>query len=194
MNIFSDLGKTLSEDQIKSIASLYNVPYASVKAVVLTEAQSSGFYAGTMIPIVRFENHIFHQKTNGYYTKLNPEISSAVRTNQYNKNGYAEFVRFQKAYRLDSDAAIWSTSWGIGQIMGFNYDLVGCKSLNEFASRMFDSELSQINIMFEFIRKKGLISSMQTQNWKHFALIYNGPKYAENQYDKKLEKYFNQYS
>lgn len=192
--LLQNIGKVLTEQQIKNTAIDFEVPYAAVKAVVLTEARSEGFYAGTLIPIVRFENHIFDKRTKGKYRDTHPHLSSSTFTNKYNKVGIPEFYRFLEAYKLDTDAAIWSTSWGLGQIMGFNYNLVKCASLKQFMEIMFMSEYDQLMLMMQFIKNNNLLDYMKKQQWDKFALSYNGKDYKMNKYDEKLAKYFKQYS
>ncbi|MHC3940629.1 hypothetical protein ACI0FR_01941 [Paenochrobactrum sp. BZR 201-1] len=41
--------------------------------------------------------------------------------------------------------------------------------------------------MTRFILKSNLKETLHSQNWPHFAKRYNGPNYAKNQYDMKLE-------
>lgn len=193
-NIYIDLGKKLTEQQIREVAKKYDVPYASLKAVILTEARSDGFYSHTLIPVVRFENHIFHKKTNGIYAKSHPTLSSKTFTNKYNKQGYNEYLRFLQAYDIDSDSAIWSTSWGIGQVMGFNFAVTGAMNLHQFMNNMFDSESKQIEAMMGFIKANGLLQAMRNSDWSTFARGYNGKDYALNKYHTKLASAYKQYA
>lgn len=193
-NIYIDLGKKLTEQQIKEVALKYQVPYASLKAVILTEAKSDGFYSHTLIPVVRFENHIFHKKTNGIYTANYPHLSSKSFTNKYNKEGYAEFIRFLQAYDLDADSAIWSTSWGIGQVMGFNFPVTGAMNLQQFMKNMFESEAKQMDAMMGFVKSNGLLPAMRNMDWSTFARVYNGPDYALNKYHTKLDTAYQRYA
>lgn len=193
-NIYIDLGVKLTEQQIKNVAAEYDVPYASLKAVIMTEAKSSGFYDNTLIPVVRFENHIFHKKTNGQYTQSHPHLSSKSFTNKYNKTGYAEYLRFLQAYALSADSAVWSTSWGLGQVMGFNFPLTGASSLKQFMVNMFESENMQLEAMMGFIKGNGLTESMKSRDWVTFARRYNGEDFAQNRYHIKLADYYKQYS
>lgn len=193
-NIYVDLGKKLTEQQIKDVAEKYDVPYASLKAVILTEAKSDGFYSHTLIPVVRFENHVFHKKTNGIYAKSHPNLSSKTFTNKYNKEGYAEYMRFLQAYDLDADSAIWSTSWGIGQVMGFNFSVTGAMNLNQFMINMFHSEAKQIEAMMGFVSSNGLLPAMRNMDWSTFARRYNGKDYALNKYHTKLANAYERYA
>lgn len=184
--ILHQLGKKLNDNDLKSLALKHNVPYASVMAVVMTEALGSGFYKNTAIPIVRLENHKFNEKTRNVF-KGSPLLAK-------NKVGFAEYQRFEALFALNGDAAIWSTSFGMGQTMGFNFAICGYPSLRDFMAGMFESELKQVEAMFAFIEANNLSEAMRNQDWATFARKYNGPLYAKNSYDKKLAKFYKDYS
>ncbi|WP_442499688.1 N-acetylmuramidase domain-containing protein [Methylobacter sp. sgz302048] len=44
------------------------------------------------------------------------------------------------------------------------------------------------------MNKIGLAEHLKSKAWKSFARAYNGPKYAENQYDIKLEVAYKKYN
>jgi hypothetical protein len=47
-----------------------------------------------------------------------------------------------KAVQLDRTAALKSTSWGLGQVMGFNYDKAGYDSVESMVQKSMESEES----------------------------------------------------
>lgn len=100
--------------------------------------------------------------------------------------GEAEWTRLRDAIALDRKAALRSTSWGLGQIMGFNHALAGHPELEQFVVAMEKDEQSQVKAMLSFTKNAGLIVHLQKLDWAAFARGYNGPAYAANQYDKKL--------
>lgn len=193
-SFLKSIGKLLEPESIKTLALEYGLNEAVAKAIVEVEAQSRGFYAGTLIPVVRFENHIFSRETNGKYDKDYPELSSRKFTNTYNRVGIAEFNRFSKAATIDRTAAIRSTSWGLGQVMGFNHNLCGF-SLEEFVEMQFISERTQLIVMFNFIERhnRNLIKIANSLDFATFAKYYNGANYAMNRYDVKLEQAYKKY-
>jgi len=194
--LLRDLGLLLTEEQIQGAAKVYDIPYASLKAVIKVESLGTGFYKDTLIPIVRFENHIFSRYTKGIYDDSHPNLSSANFTNKYNLKGIAEFHRFLLAYNLDRVNAVLSTSWGIGQVMGFNHIYaLGCEDNPfKFVDQMFKDERSQLYIMLDFIKENNLLKHLKTQDWNAFALGYNGKAYKKNNYHIKLAAYYNEFS
>ena len=54
---------------------------------------------------------------------------------------------------------------------------------------MFEQVLFRLVQFFTaFIQSNRLDTYLRNKDWAGFAKRYNGPAYAENQYDKKLEK------
>ena len=54
--------------------------------------------------------------------------------------GLKEYDRLERARAIHREAADSSASWGLAQIMGFNYQVSGCKSVSEFVEMMTESE------------------------------------------------------
>lgn len=156
---------------------------AAVKAVIAVEAAGKGFLDDGR-PKILFERHIFARLTTGRFTTAHPDLSN-------NKaGGYAghagEYPRLYRALQLDAEAALQSASWGIGQLMGFNWAVCGEKSLYGFLMAVHNDEDTQLALMVQFIRNKGLADEMRRKDWAGFAYGYNGSGFARNAYDKKL--------
>lgn len=172
-------------DGIARVARRIGCDVAAVKAVIAVETNGYGFLSDGR-PAILFERHVFSSRTSGKWDGLHPDLSNPVR------GGYgppdAEWRRMYRAIQLDADAAVQSASWGIGQVMGFNYLLAGEKSLTGFLLAMHHNEDAQLALMGEFIVSQGLCAAMRTGDWQLFARVYNGPAYAKNKYDTKLAK------
>jgi hypothetical protein len=95
---------------------------------------------------------------------------------------------------VDRTAALESASWGLFQIMGFNYASSGFGNVEQMVTAMFESEGKQLAAFVSFLKKNGLDKSLKDKNWKVFARGYNGPKYAENKYDTQLAAAYAKYS
>lgn len=93
----------------------------------------------------------------------------------------------EKAMGLNQEAALQSTSWGIGQLMGFNYKVAGFTNVNDMVAAMVNDENAQILAMADFIKGNLLDGALQKQDWAAFAKGYNGTDYQKNNYDTKLE-------
>ncbi len=98
------------------------------------------------------------------------------------------------AVKLDRERALKSASWGLFQIMGFNWKACGYQSLQHFINAMYRGEGDHLNAFVGFIRTSKLDVFLRKEDWKGFARRYNGPRFKENQYDVKLERAFKKFS
>lgn len=186
----------LTEDDYKQAAAQLGCEVAAVKAVVEVESSGSGFLPNNL-PKILFEGHIFRGKTNGQYDQTNPTISYLYsdpnRTNYY-KGGEAEYSRLEEAISLDREAALESASWGLFQIMGFNYGACGFANVEDFVSAMKRSAGAQLSAFITYIKNQNLAGYLRNHQWDKFASSYNGPDYASNNYDGKLKDAYEKYA
>jgi hypothetical protein len=155
--------------------------------VVMVETSGFGFLADRR-PRILFERHYFHRLTDGRFDSTAPDIS-APSAGGY-QGGAAEYDRLAQAFALDETAALQSASWGIGQIMGANFQSMGYPSVQDMVIDFVNSEAAQLLGMAKFINTNQLDGALQQQDWRSFARGYNGPSFEKNQYDQKLaEKY-----
>jgi hypothetical protein len=158
---------------------------ATIQAVAEVEAAGSGFFNDGR-PKILLEAHWFSAFTDGKYDFSNPDVSSPVWNRRLYIGGVGEWDRLYKALRLDRTAALKATSWGLGQIMGFNHVDAGYADVESFVLNMHQSEGKQLTAMFNFIKANGLGGFLATRDWAGFAQRYNGDGYRVNQYDSKL--------
>lgn len=88
---------------------------------------------------------------------------------------------------------IRSMSIGLGQIMGFNYKVVGAPSARAMLSSPVED---QVLYVARFISPKGEIvakRSPTSEDYRAIAKYYNGPKYEEHFYHEKLETWFEEF-
>jgi hypothetical protein len=174
--------KRLTDAGIARAAATLGCEVAAVKAVIAVEAAGAGFLPDGR-PKILFERHIFRRLTGNRFDASHPAISGPA--GGY-KGGDAEYVRLHQALQLDGEAAVQSASWGIGQIMGFNWKLCGEKSLYGFLLAVHNDEDAQLGLMVGFIQSAELADELRRKDWAGFARGYNGPAYARNSYDVKL--------
>lgn len=177
----------------------------AIMAVKKVETGAMGGFFAPGKPSILFEGHIFWRQLEkrGYnpeeILRLHPECSDILYpkwTKKHYKGGILEYGRLERAIAIDRDAALCSASWGMFQIMGFNYTVCGKKTVAEFVETMKKSELCQMLQFCRFIRSNNhLITALQASSpdWATFAFYYNGPEYAENNYDSKLEEAYGGY-
>lgn len=187
----------LSFSDIKKAAALIGVDPCAVKAVVEVESGGSGLLPDGR-PKILFEGHVFWKelKKRGIDpAPLAPEYPNAIYPKwdktQY-KGGSAEYERLNTAALVNKDAALCSASWGLFQIMGFNHLACGFDTVQAFVDAQKESEARQLQSFCAFMRSKGLVPFLTCQDWAGFARRYNGPGYANNQYDIKIQKAYAQ--
>lgn len=172
-----------SPEIYEEIADAIGCDIEVVQAVVTVEAAGKGFLADGR-PKILHEKHVFHRLTGGSYDNVAPDISAAVPGGY--QGGDAEYIRLGVAMELDPSAALRSCSWGLGQIMGFNYDLAGFATVEDYIADTCAGEDQQLRAFATFIRSVGLVEAMQRKDFVEFARRYNGPAYKRNAYDAKL--------
>lgn len=135
---------------------------------------------------VRFEPHRFIKER----PELRPQIPYSPKSSKnpvdYNYKN-TNLNALQRAYALDPSAAIYSTSWGLYQVMGSTADKVDDESLNQAlkskegaASFMesFNSDpvrVSEELLVAWFSTRQPAVTAANSLDWLAFAKIYNGP-------------------
>lgn len=174
-------------------AKRIGVEPAALAAFIEVESGGKGFDDTTGNIIIQFEPAWFRKKA--------PYAPSGKWSVNKIERQKAEWVAFKDAYSIDPNAAMESTSIGIGQVMGFNYKRLGYKSVGEMWDDANKGEDRQIFQMAEFIRTdKVLLKAINTKNWAEVAYRYNGPKYRElaakwgrEPYDISMKKAYNKF-
>lgn len=172
----------LSSDGLSTVASKLGVHAPEVWTVLAVETSGCGFLSDRR-PQILFERHIFHRLTNGQFD--DGDISDPS-PGGYGPAGAPQYDRLAKAVAKNRAAALQSTSWGIGQIMGVNCAKAGFQNVDEMVAAMSDSEDQQLTAVGNFLASVGLGASLRVHDWASFARVYNGPKYAINRYDVRL--------
>lgn len=189
----------LSDDDIETAARQYNLEVAAIKAVIDVESRGEGFLKDNR-PKILFEGHIMwrYLKKKGMnpedYVKDNEDILYPKWTKKYYKGGTREYDRLNRAKLIDEETAYMSTSWGLFQIMGFNYKVCGFDTVAAYVEAQEESEKNQLEAFLKFLEGNNIMDSLRQKDWQQFAKRYNGPSYAKNQYDYKLEVAYNKYA
>lgn len=189
----------LQETDYQRAAGLIGVETAAIKAVLEVETGNRGGFVAENKPTILFEGHIFWKqlRLSGIdpmkHLKGNEDILYPKWTKAHYKGGIQEYDRLSRAKLIHEEAALSSASWGLAQIMGFNYKMCDCRSIHEFVGLMSESESKQLWLFVNFIRSNRWDSYLRCHDWKSFARCYNGPAYAKNRYDQKLEYAYAKY-
>lgn len=196
----SNSGRLIDED-FTQVAELLGCEPAALKAVQQVETGGRGGFFSPGRPAILFEGHIFwtQLKKRGSnpedYVKGNENILYPKWEKGHYKGGIGEYDRLEQARKINREAADASASWGMFQIMGFNYAACGEESIESFVRSMCESEFKQLLLTANFIKKNSqMLQALQARDWAVFAKYYNGPAYAQNRYDVKLEAAYQKYS
>jgi hypothetical protein len=158
--------------------------------VMAVETSGCG-YLPDRRPQILFERHIFHKLTGGQFD--DGDISDPT-PGGYGPRGAAQYDRLARAMAKDRSAALQSASWGLGQIMGMNFRSAGFSNVEDMTAAMSASEDQQLLAMANFLKSTGLATPLAMHNWAAFARGYNGPNFAINRYDVKLNGEFQKFS
>ena len=186
--------ENLTENDFQRVADWLGVEMAVVKAVQTVETGGRGGFVAPGRPVILFEGHIFWRelKKQGLdpekYVAGNENILYPKWEKGHYYGGIREYERLEKARKIHKEAADASTSWGMFQVMGFNYVICGYGSVDEMVKDMCTGEDKQLEAFARFVKLTGLRPNLERKDWTGFAKRYNGSGYAQNQYDKKLEE------
>lgn len=187
---FQGTAWALSSDGLAAVASALGVLAPEIWTVLAVETSGCGYLADCR-PRILYERHIFHRLTGGKYDDA--EISD-LSAGGYGAPGAHQYDRLSLAIAKDRSAALQSASWGIGQIMGENFAAAGYESVEDMVAAMSRSEDDQLEAMGNFLVSTRLQASLRAHDWTTFARGYNGPDYAINLYDVRLNAAYQEYS
>jgi hypothetical protein len=142
-------------------AQAYRLPVATALAVFRVES-GTAYDPRTGLVIIRFEPHIFRRK--------------AGQRVAYSRGGQQhEWRNLARAYDLDPEAALLSTSYGLPQLMGFNWQVTRHPSVKAMVLAFQDSCEEQVAGFFAFVEQNGLGRYILNADWRNFTRRYNGP-------------------
>jgi len=185
------MSKKLTTVQIENQAKLLGIEVACLRAVIDVECKGSGFNSDNT-PVILFERHVMRQRLIANNRDLDLAIMLKERPDLCSKStgAYglysAQHGRLNAAAQYHRDSALESASWGIGQVMGYHWEVLGYLSLQAFINAMYKDEAAQLDAMCRYIKVNNLINALKNKDWKVFAKGYNGQSYAKNSYDIKL--------
>ncbi|MGI0025879.1 MAG: N-acetylmuramidase family protein [Nitrososphaera sp.] len=185
---------TLEFSEFAAAAKRLRCRVPLIQAVAEVESAGSGFLNNGKVRVL-FEGHQFWRYTGGHYARSHPTLCHKKWTSEnYSKGktadirGAGELVRLTLAMELDQVAALMSASYGLFQVMGFNFALCGYTSVETFYENMCFSADRQLYAFCEYIKSTGLDDEIRNEMWDDFAYKYNGPGYLKNRYAEKLRK------
>lgn len=158
-------------DIVKLAAKIYGIEWQVLAAFIEVETGGSGFNTDGKI-MIQFEP--------SWFKKQAPYAPSGL----WSLNGVdvqrKEWEAFNCAFGKDKNAAMMSTSIGLGQIMGFHYKRLGYVSVGAMwddAKSGIDRQVYQIVKFIQTDNK--LLNAINSLDWHIIATIYNGAYYRE---------------
>lgn len=181
---FRGAAQRLRDDDLPRVGAIIGVGEDEIHAVIDVEAAGSGFDKLGR-PKMLFEPHLF-------WRNLPP-----ARRDEASRRGVAypawrrsyppdSYPRLEIAMTIDETAALKSSSWGLGQVLGEHHARLGYPTVQGMVIAFTQSEAAQLEGMVRFIQSAGLDRHLRAHNWAAFAFGYNGAGYRLNAYDTKL--------
>jgi hypothetical protein len=190
-------GGALTQAEYDSAAASLGCQAAAIQAVAQTETMRAA-WDDLGRPTILYERHYFSRLSNHRFDATHHDISSriayrrgAAGVSAADSYGPAsgQYPRLLRAAILDENAALQSASWGLFQIMGANYAACGFDRVDDFVNAMATGEARQLAALVTFIGGNAAMKrALQQLDWARFASIYNGPDYADNEYDTKMAR------
>jgi N-acetylmuramidase/Putative peptidoglycan binding domain len=187
---FTGKSSAITSDGLANVADTLGVQAPEIWTVFSVETKGCGFLPDRRPPIL-LERHIFSRLTN---RQFDVRDCSNPAPGGYGASGAAQYDRLAQAIALHRDAALQSCSWGLGQIMGQNYPMLGFAGVEEMVTAMCDTEDAQLLAFAAFVKSSALDVALRAHDWTKLARGYNGPNYAINQYDVKLGAAYQKFS
>ncbi|AUF99803.1 peptidoglycan-binding protein [Pseudomonas sp. 09C 129] len=204
----ADCSKLLLKAPLVNAAKRLGVEIAAVMAVNEVESLGEGFLANGK-PKILFERHVMyqrlalprHESDDAAALQAHADQLAALHPNLVNPSpggyagGTAEHQRLAQARLLDAISGAESASWGAFQVMGYHWQRLGYASLDDFLTRMAKDEAEHLEAFVRFIEADpALHKALKAKKWATFARLYNGPAYARNLYDVKLERAYERHA
>lgn len=181
------------DNKIINAAKTSGLDTAALLAFIEVETGGMGFDSKTGKILIQFEPVWFRRKApyapSGLWSVNKVEVQSK------------EWAAFNDAFAKNENAAMESTSIGLGQIMGFNFDRLGYKSVGAMwddAKRGIEQQVRQIVRFID--TDPNLLNAIKSRNWSRVATLYNGAyyrqlaeRYGREPYDISMAKAYQRY-
>lgn len=169
-------------------------PYPIALAVFVVESNGKPFGPDNK-PLIRHEIHVFHRLWGKLHEKdfndyLMFNRSDVVKDHKYRNNVAGPFVDLHtgdqarewecldiiatKFGQAAAEQAFRSTSFGMGQLMGFHYAALGYTSAGEMMLASHTLSVQIANFVQFLLMNPKLKTAALAKDWYTFGKIYNG--------------------
>jgi len=175
------------KQEIIDICKNQPINTADLLTFISVETGGQGFDSKTGKILIQFEPSWFRKKA--------PYAPSGLWSVNKVDVQRKEWLAFNDAFSKNPDAAMKSTSIGLGQIMGLHYQRLGYKTVGDMwddAKKGIDRQIRQL---VKFINTDNKLKvALMNQDWHTVATIYNGAgykqlalKYGRTPYDESMK-------
>uniref|UniRef100_A0A6H2A1T6 Putative N-acetylmuramidase n=1 Tax=viral metagenome TaxID=1070528 RepID=A0A6H2A1T6_9ZZZZ len=158
VNLWNNYGGAIAEE-----AGKYGMLPREAMTVFAVETMGQAFDGNRIV--IRVESHIFRKYLPVGFT--GPMLI-------INGTQVREWESLSWAAKFNLDGALLSASWGLPQLMGFNWKVTPYKNVREMVTAFCLSVRPQVAGFFQFCQANNIIEAAITHDWQHFARIYNG--------------------
>lgn len=153
-----------------------DVPPAAIRALAIVESDEKPFTQNGK-PVIRFE--VAHWKRHRIASRTALTFDKATNAKDLDRR----WEQFEAMYLCQAIPAILSHSFGMFQIMGFNYAACLCADPEIFLREVLSVE-GQFRMLERLILgSPDLLSALRTSDAEKVAFHFNGKGYAANKYD-----------
>lgn len=189
---FKGAAKPLDNIDVAQLAHRIAVSEDHFQAFLNVESRSRGFDREGR-PIILTEPHVFYRNLSGEKRARAVKLGLAYPkwgTKPYPKSSALRYEWLKDAREIDESAALKSCSWGMSQILGENFSMVGYATVQQMVQAFMDDEEEHVEAMMKYILATGIDDDLRSERWATVARIYNGPGYKKNRYDEKMAAEF----
>lgn len=193
-------GGTLTAADFETAAQALGagIPAALVRAFAEVESGGKSGFGPEGLPVIAYEGHTFRKLTGGKFDAAHPLLSYPYKMKagpewrQNNKTQATAWATLKQAMALDADAAQQACSWGMFQVMGFNFQACGFKTVADFVAAMSAGEAGQLRAFVGFCKGlRGMPAAMAGKDFPKMATLYNGADYGD--YDQRIARAYKKY-
>ncbi|MER8455865.1 N-acetylmuramidase domain-containing protein [Mesorhizobium sp. M1300] len=190
---FRGAAKRLDDLDLPKLGARIGVGEDELHAFLDVETLGHGFDAQGR-PVVLFEPHVFFRNLTG--AKRAQAVAAGLAYAKWGEKPYPKdsYPRLKAACAIDETAALKSASWGLGQVLGENFEAAGFLTVQAMVEAMKDDEENQLLAAVNFIKANKLDDNLRNHDWVGFAKGYNGAGYRKNAYDTRLADAYRKWS
>lgn len=189
---FKGAARPLDTFDVAQLAHRIAVSEDHFQAFLNVESRSRGFDREGR-PIILNEPHVFYRNLSG--AKRDEAVRKGLAYRRWGEKPYPpsqdeRYAWLRQACEIDETAALKSCSYGMSQILGENFSMVGYATVAQMVKAFMDDEEEHIEAMMKFILASGIDDDIRAERWEIVARVYNGPGYKKNRYHIKMAQEF----